>query len=747
MTTSDLGIFAKRTSSGRTRLGMQIALLLSPVVAGTSLAQEQAAPAPEGRAQQGVIEEIIVTARKRVETMQEVPATVGVVSQVALSNTGSATLLQLASVAPGINLAKAPTGSQVGVTIRGLGSYPGVPSFDSSVSLFVDGVYAPRSVEFANAMFDVERIEVIRGTQAALLGKNTSLGAINLVTRKPGDRFTADLRGSYEFERGSTLFTGGVDIPVSDQFAMRISGQLSDDEGWTHNVIKDNHAPRSEDNAIRGVFVWNPTETLDITALVQHGTGRNEGSPVEQIASTGINEILAALAGYPGTIETRLDGENAITTPSEKGNEQWEDLEFNKYVLTADLTLGEHTLTSITAYSDYTDENVSDVDVVPGDWSTRRVDEEGKQFSQEIRLVSPADKAFDYIVGALYLKGELDNTTIITANYPFGPVPGVNLAGSQQTNFVQDNEAMSVFAQGNYKVSDAFRLTAGVRWTKEDKDVDLGRDVLVPGLFSLVVFPPYPAFSMDRSEDNVDYSFGVQYDVNDNAMVYASYGKGTKGGGYAQSVTHLDTAEYDKETAKTAEIGLKLQGSDRNWLFNIAAFGTDVDGFQLVTFDGIQFVVGNTDLSSQGFEVEGYWYVIPSLKLFVNNTYADAEDRHTHDPIPLAPKWTGSAGFNFARPLGASLEFRLDGAVDYRSERYYQQTPNISPPGDGFSSINVGMAVGAQDNRWEVRLIGRNLADDVAGAFGYPTPFLPAGNQSAVNERGRTVALQLSANF
>jgi iron complex outermembrane receptor protein len=736
-----------RQKSVKTGLMLSTALILC-AFPGMAVAQTAAAPEEQAQpeADRGGPTVIIVTSRKREETLQDIPATIGVVGEEQLENAGVSNLQQLSTVAPGVNIGKAPTGNELGITVRGLGSAPGVPSFDSSVSLFVDGVYAPRSLEFTASMFDIERIEVIRGTQAALLGKNTSLGAISLVTRKPGNTFAGNIRTSYEMEQGSALVTGGVDVPMGDTFGVRLSGQLGEDVGSTISRIDGKNSPRNEDAAIRAVAVWTPTDALELTTLLQHNEIKNFGSAAEFISSTGLPQQLAALAGYPGTIETNLDRRGAAYSPN-NGGEQWGKLKTDKAALTADLSLGDYTLTSITAYSAYTNENLSDADFMPGDYLNRGVDEDGNQFSQEVRLVSPADGSFDYIVGALYIDGALNNVTTTTANYPFGPAPGVNITGTPRTTFEQTNEALSAFAQGNYRFTDRFSISSGLRWTKEDKSVDMARVAVVPGFFASVIYPPYAPFSLSRSEEAVDYSFGAQYWLTDAALVYASWGKGTKGGGYAQSVTLLQNAEYDKETAKTAEVGLKLQDTGGRWVLNTALFDTQVDDFQLVTFNGLEFVVGNTDLSSRGVEVEARWSPLDSLNLFLNTTYVDAEDRRTGNQIPLAPEWSGVAGFTYRTPVTSFLDFKADGSVDHRGERYYQQNPAAVPPSEAFTTLNLGFAAAAPDDAWELRLIGRNLTDENASAFAFPTPILPAGNRNAISERGRTVTLQLSAQF
>lgn len=701
---------------------------------------------PETEVRQG---DIVVTARKRSETVQNVPITIQAISEEALIRTGSTSLLDLARVAPGINITRAPNESQVGITLRGLGTNAGVPSFDSSVSLFVDGVYAPRSREFSASLFDVQRIEVISGTQAALLGKNTSLGAVNIVTRKPGKTLAVDARASYEFELGTPVLAGGIDLPLSDTLRVRISGQSENNKGWIKNLATGTNVPRADNDSIRGVVVWEPHDGFDLTGTVQHFVGRNRGSAVEFVQTDGKTpQLLAALAGFPGTIDDRLDRVTSLSTPSANaGGDQTENLRVDKYILTGNISLGEHVLTSITGYSNYAERAVADLDYLPSDYGVQLVHESGEQFTQEFRLVSPAGRRFRYLIGGLYLNGTLNNQTAFIVNYPFEVAPGVPFAGSENTDFFQRTTTYSAFGQGSYDIVRGLEATVGLRFTNEKKSIDLARDVLMPGFFSAVVFPPYPRAQFSRSENDFDYSAGLSYKITKDILVFASYGKGTKGGGFAQSVTRLDQTEYGKEISRTVEAGVKISDPDRRWIFNLSAFNTNVDNFQVVSFTGVQFVVINTNLRSRGFELATYWYPVPEVRLFLNNTFADAKDRGNGNPIPLAPKWTGSGGFNLDTPISSGLRFRVDGSIDWRGKRYYQQNPNTSPPGNSFVTYNLSAAVATADDRYELRLIGRNLSNANSIAFDFPTPFLPAGNQSATSERSRTIALQLSVRF
>jgi iron complex outermembrane recepter protein len=540
------------------------------------------------------------------------------------------------------------------------------------------------------------------------------------------------------------LLTGGVDLPLTSNLAVRISGQTLDDHGWVRNVISGRLNTGNKDDAARAVVSWTPSSTVRIVAFAQHDVTRLTGNPSEFVTANPAVLLLQALAGRPGTIETRLDRRNA-TSFGGLGNEQFERLRVDRYGLTANIDLGPVTLTSVTGYSNYVSDAASDTDVQAGDYGTRTLTERSKNFSQELRIVSSGNNRLDYVLGALYLNNELKQSSITSAAYPFGPAPGVNVTGSFDQYFKQTTETGSFFGQATLNLAEGFRANAGVRYTIESKNADFSRTVVRPGLFSLVVFPPAAPFSRERNDKPFDYSGGLQYDVSRNIMLYASYGKGSKTGGYASTATNLLRSEYARETARTFEAGIKTQDASRQWLLNLSGFYTKVEDFQIVTFNGTTFDIFNTDLRSRGFELQAYWYPVKAIRLFVNNTYADAEDSILHRRIPLAPKWSGSGGFMMRTPFARSVDLMFDGSIDYRSSRSYQQDPaaaTISPP---FTTLNLSFALGSSDDRWEARVIGRNLTDEIAPAFAFPTAVV--GAQSVIAERGRTVAFQLTGRF
>ncbi|WP_109808977.1 TonB-dependent receptor [Sphingosinithalassobacter portus] len=685
--------------------------------------------------------EIVVTARKRSELAQEVPATVGRIDADTIAARGVQDFTDISSVAPAINISDAPLPNAFSITIRGLGSEPGNPSFDSSVSLFVDGVYTPRSREFSTSLFDVGSIETVKGTQAALLGKNTSLGAVNLITRKPGQDFGFDIRATREFEVYKNRVEGGIDLPVTQDLRFRVAGLYNYNRGAIENLIDGSYGPASETTAGRIVGVWTPDPAVEITAMFQLSHDVSDGATAELVRSTGVPEALGAAAGYPGAVDADLDNRTAIYSPA-LGGAGHGDLHSHRGSVTIDWSLGEYTLTAQTGYTQSTSDANSNVAFVPGDYGLQYVSDSSEQFSQEVRLASPDSRAFRFIVGALYLDGSYDNDTTGSFHYPGAtPVTGVSL-----TKFRQDDRAISTFGQVDYEAVRDVTISLGLRYTNEKKSVDLARTAIEPGIYSQVVLPPYAPFSMSKTEGNVDASLGLSYQVTPDILVYGSVGQGTKAGGFAQSASYLDQSEYDPERARTGEIGFKSQFLDRRLTVNAAAFFTKVRDFQLVTFTGLAFEVDNTNLETYGLESEIRWTANRDFSFFWNNTYAHARDTVTDSDTTHAPRWSGVAGFSLHPRISGDLRFSLDGDLTYRSSEAGQrnQANVIRIPGSQRVNVSMGLV---SDQGWSIRLIGKNLNDERNFGFVFPGPLMPAGNVFAIPESPRTIALQLGFKY
>ncbi len=723
----------------------------APVMAGPQSTTAPPAAAAPGVAstvspQGSALGEVVVTARKRTENVQAIPETVQVVGQTQLQRSGLANLPDLPAVAPGVNIAQSPDPDQFAVTIRGLGSEPGNPSFDSSVSLFVDGVFTPRGRDFQDALFDVSNIEIIRGTNSALLGKNTSLGALDLVTNKPGHDFGLNLRAQHEFEYDSSLVEGAVDLPVNDKLAFRVSGKYDKEGGFVHNIIDNTDGLEVESRAGRIVGVWNPTSSVDVTGLFQAESRISANSNLVFSSVNGaLPNTLAALSGHPVAIQPTPDNSQSADYSSTLGGAGRQKETSTRAAATVNWHLNGFTLTSQTGYDRSNVNANGNVSYLPTNYALQYMVDRYHQFTEELRLASPTGGRLEYIVGAFYLDGRYVNSTTQNLNYPFGPAPGLpDVAGDEDTLFDQKDKAYSAFGQANLELYGPFKMVAGLRYTNETKSVDLARIDEQPGLYSLFIEPPHTPFGQAETENDVDGSVGFNYQVSLDSLLYTSWGQGTKAAAFANSVTDLTKSYIAPEVARTTEIGSKNQFLNRTLTVNGAVFYTRVDDYQLNEFNGVSFTVSNTDLQSFGFESELDWAPVRNVRLFWNNTYADSSDLRVGGDIPFAPRFSGAGGFSLSHDVLNTKRVSLDATVTYRSSETSQQQENLTPRLADSTRLNLSAGFGDPTQGWELRAIANNLNNEHVIGFNFPGTLLPAGNVVGVPDPPRMVYLQLT---
>lgn len=683
---------------------------------------------------------IIVSATLREETLQDAPISVGIATSEALERNGVTTVLDLPRAAPSLSIAKGPSTLGTSVNIRGLGSASGSGSFESSVGFYIDGSYIPRTRDFASALFDIERVEVVRGAQSSLLGKNASLGAVNLVTQTPGNGFEANASLTREFELESLTATGGVSVPLTDTLSVRLAGIYDQQGGWVENLVTGNQGGGGERKAGRLTVAWTPTSDFDATFRYEKQDIQVEGYTTEFFSATpGAAAGLAALAGFPG-FEANFDRRN-FDTDSRVPEGYVDGADVDRASLTAHWNIGDFVLTSQTSMSSSSGEMAGGPDGLPGDYFLVTYDTDTSSASQEFRLASPADDRFRYVTGAWLGSNEFEQAARWYFDYPTTP-PG---SSAFLTYFDQTTESWSAFAQADYDLTDRLTLSGGLRYTDEQKDVDLAREVITPGFMSTIAFPPYAPFALSRSEGSTDGLVNLSYKVFDDLMIYAAWAQGTKSGGFADAATFLDQSAYDAEVAQTSELGVRYQSADRQITANATLFKTDVADFQLVTFNGVGFVIGNTDLESVGLESELIWRpdFAPAFSLVWNNTYAEANNADTGADIPLAPLWSGGVSASYEHGIGDNLQLVLNAGADYQSGVTYQQNPAAPPAAEPIEQYSLSVAL-EWSQGYAIRLFGRNLTDANRHTFAFPGPFLPPGNYVATSERPRTIGLELS---
>ncbi|WGM45945.1 hypothetical protein KOAAANKH_00810 [Brevundimonas sp. NIBR10] len=714
------------------------------LAAGAAHAQtaDPAAPPSDPQTDTTVVDEIVVTALKRNQALQDVPVTVVVADQETLTRNVVNSFEQISAVAPGLILTRAPNNT-VNASVRGLGSVAGPQAFDQSVSFFVDGVYAGRAQDFRTSLFDLQSVQVVKGTQASLLGKNTSLGAIALTTRKPGAAFGFNATAQYDFERESTVLNGGVNLPVNDRFALRLAGQYQDIGGYIENRYNGDKARHDEQSGVRLTGLWTPTDAIDITLSAQSESLKSTGGAYEFIASrTTVGPDLYAAAGYPGQFEVNPDFSN-LRGPDETTIDQDSD----RVTGSINWRLGEYTVSGITGWSRYDEVVNADFDNSPGRFFNILFNNSGDTFSQEVRLTSPEARRFRYIVGALYLRNNLQTTQLADANYPIPTIAPFALQGAYRQAFEQDTTTWSAFGQADYDITERLSASVGVRFTDEKKSISTSRVTVRPGPFSTILNPDYALTFLDRQEQVTDGSVGLNYKATDDALFYISAAQGTKGGGFSDAATFPANAEYSAEQARTIEAGMKLTALDRAVTFNLALFRTRVDDFQTSNFDGQKYIVSNTDLKSDGAEVFAEWRPVSALAFTLNATYAETQDAITGAPVPRAPKWSGLAAADYVADLSGGYTLNLNASVQHRSSITHQQNPIVTPRGDAFTPVNAHIGLSRAGAPWDLKLIGRNLFNDRSASFGFNASFFPSGNSVAQWEDPRSVLLQLNLRY
>lgn len=665
-------------------------------------------------AQDLILEEVLVTAQKRVENVQAIPVTINVMPGEDIDNFRIRNITDLASFIPGLAILPTPQ-NLANITVRGLGTGAGNETYDQSVGLFIDGIYAGRQREFQASLFDLEQIEIIKGTQNALLGKNTSLGAISVITQKPGNDLGGYIQADYEFEYNSFYTTGAMDLPAGPG-ALRLAFNQVAEQGYVRNTFNGNSVPEREQATIRLTALFPLGYDGELTLGYQYDDLDIDGDTY-QIA-TDMNGLIATL---DPAVRVGLNLNKQAYTSLGKQGESSDKQTGERGYLNYEQTLAQHTLTALTGFSSYDNNRVLDSDFTTGDYFSLLVDQDFSQFTQELRLASSDEAHFTYIAGLFYLNSDFDlDETLDTAFPPPFTLGGLPLTGARLKSYEQDTQVISVFGQGALQIGDHWQVTLGLRWTDEEKDAVFANTHLrsSPGIG--IISPEVAPTSLHRQEDNLDGSINLQWDFSDNSLVYGSWARGSKSGGFSTAVSLPEDAEYDTEEAETAEAGIKLQLANGASILNLALFRTEIENYQVVRFTGLGFETTTIPVDSKGLELESQWAVSGDLTLGASITYTDAAEKKTGNAVPGSPDWSASLTARYENELGlAQLRWRLEGAFNYVDERYTDRPEKFLI--DGTTILDLRLAMLPANDTWEVALLGRNLLDEkVSFAFDYP---------------------------
>ncbi len=708
------------------------------------------------------VAEIVVTAQKVEENVQDVPIAITAVTADRLEQAGVNTLENIGNVVPSVTFRKGTTGANSAIVMRGVGTITFSIAAEPSVSTVVDGIVLSRSGQAFIDLVDAERLEVLRGPQGTLFGKNASAGLVNIVSKGGTDELSGEVRGEW-YEGNEWRLRGSLAGPLGDGLSGRVTGFYGSYDGNITNV----NGGRNEDingyerYGARGIIDYNSGST-DLRFIADYF--RADDDCCADVTGVSRGAVLDAELGLPGGValgeDQRFVNHNLVTQARDR---QW------SLTGSGDFGLGDsHTLSVVAGYRNWFNEEVREGDFLPRALvGTGELHDVGvvrtKQMSLEARIASDQAQPFFYQFGAFAWKSDNEqvftrrNITCATSTLPVDPGTGgqpCNVADTVNTLFPTatsfsdvTSKNFALFGQATYRFTEQFSLTAGLRYTWDDLsfihtrapgvNATNGAPATGPGVSGnpaggTIASGGNGTNTSTGSSDNGNLSGKavLQFEPSDDVMLYGSYTRGYKGPAFNVFFNHTaptNAIPIDEETSDAFEIGLKSQFWDRKVQLNLAGFMVEYDGFQANNFVLLNgAVVSNLTnagtVKSEGFEAdlivapsEGLTfrasaaYADARVKRFNPNPLTNAPDARDGTQLPLAPKFVYTIGGDYEADLGG---FRAYLSTDYRhvSQQFSDlgEQGRIAPYGMWNASIGFSDA----DDRYRLTFHARNIMDD-----------------------------------
>ncbi|WP_020654721.1 TonB-dependent receptor [Massilia niastensis] len=753
-----------------TILSMSLAAIWSPAQAQSAA---DAAPAPDRKADTA-IETVVVTAQKRSQNIKEVPVAITVVNAAQLANAGVKDIGDLSRTAASLEFGDQQAGGAGGsASIRGIGTAVFTISAESSVGVVVDGV--PQGATASGLMLDLARVEVLRGPQGTLFGKNASAGVLNMSTQAPmigesGGNVQLELKGSH-----GTAVRATANLPINDISALRVSGLAERNKGVYENVFKDEDSV-TDNGGLRVRYLLKPNSDVSVNLIAEASNSKSEHATffapmvANAVNTAGNHRPLAEFAACGVTVSptnNQVCSDAAELTRSKvrgvSGQLDW--------------TLGGgNTLTSITAYrTRKVGPNDVAIDMSLGYDKIRNVTpyQDSRQVSQELRIASPTGQRFEYVAGLFYADSSNDKRTITTILpnpvLPSPPVPRSIVTGTTEN---ADLTTKALFGQATFRLTDATSMIAGLRYTRDTVSSDYDQSSRVS--FAGFALPPtVKTASGNARETNVSGKLGLQHVISKTANIYATVSRGYKGPQIDnESAVGATAGNYSGNLVKpelptSVEVGTKLTLLDRRLDVDLAAFHTRIKDFQeqnctLTAVGALSCVPLNVPkVITKGFEADIRARPLPQLQLgmsvavILDTEYPEGftfdNNNVGGERLLYSPKSKATLSGDYSWDLPGDYELKLGGDIVYKSR---VRLCNSLDPNCGFGGHNVSslrLTLRSPDSKWSAQLYARNLSDKrVPNAIIYPLPGKGAGSGFAYSlgeNSFRRVGMTLDYSF
>lgn len=744
--TTETNAISTGSGSKPSFLASAAAALLTAFATAPASAQDEIGASGVG------LEEIVVTARKREESLQDVPIAVTVVSGDILREENIRKLEDLAPTLPNFFHAESVSGNDQ-IAVRGIAS--GVNfGFENSVGQVFDGVFFGRA-RFGRSLFmDLERVEILKGPQGALIGKNTTAGAISLTSAKPTDTLQGYIAPAWDFEGDEGwAIEGALSGPLAGEtLTGRLSFRVEERDGWLRNLTRNTNESQREEQSIRAQLNWNISENFSASLLYQYSNQEREGRNNEPGACLPPHAAQVATLGDDCTFN--YTNSRILLVNGEELQSQT-DTEPQLGILTLDWDTDNGTFTSVTALSEYEMTDYLDNDGLSPEGNSIKLSEKFEQFSQEFRFASTGDNIIDYTFGAYYQ--DIDRSTRFQLDFnAMGPAPAIPnfppFARARNNRFTDEvSEAYAIFGEVSWNISDQWRLLAGLRYTDEEKTARSWEFPTV--VYTDIPRPPAPFgpgrnvhdVVDTRSESHTTPSLTLQWFPNDDTMLYGKVQTGFKGGGFdAQFSGNRSQAESDLEfedvEVTAYEVGGKFTFPDSRVRLNIAAFRSEFKDLQVSTLlegSGTVFRVGNAaSATTQGIEADITWVPVDGLNLTILAAYLDAKyDDYPDAPcyslqtpatgcvddsqnlsgktLQYAPEWAFNFQGRYTWALTSELEMTFFGRAYFNDDTALALNMDPRTFQDAYWRFDASIEVADVNGRWRVSLVGRNLSDEL----------------------------------
>jgi iron complex outermembrane receptor protein len=685
------------TSMLWTRLSLTTAIALAlatPALAATPPAQ----PAASSQ-----VDEVVITAERRETRLQDTPISVSALTSKTIANAGITRVEDFANMLPNVYIDDRNLRGQ-NIAIRGISADLNNPGLDQAVGIFLDGVYLGRATVGNSNLFDLERVEVLRGPQGTLYGKNTIAGAINYITRKPTDQFEAEgdvSYGNYSAVTADAVVSGPL---IPGKLFASLGASVDQRDGLIKNLATGTREDDRNGQSVRAEVVARPTDDLEIVVRGDLSRDRTHSGAFEVLDN---GEFTGSPLAQPAPTTRTVDQDRDPVQNRDAGG------------ISAEInwTLPAGTLTSLTAYRAFNWYNLADSDDTDLDILSTGITEDQSQVSQEIRFASKANQRFDYVVGAFYFHQHLNTDSEAIIGPDLGAYP---IEERGDILALVDTDSYAAFGHGEYHFDDRWSLSGGLRYTHEDKGVDQAQN----GDPFQLLLATTPSRHLSRSEGAASPTVSLNFKATPDLFYYATFSQGYKSGGFnVFSITPTNNAEYLPEHVNNYEGGFKSSFLDHRLQVDASVYYMDYQNLQvnqLLLINGIsQFQTSNAAKArSVGAEIQidakptreltlsaNYGYDDATFLSYKNATSTGAD--YTGHVLQRAPKNNASIAAQIDHPIADDLE--LFGRVDasYRSKVYFGVDNLLSQKDLTLVNARIGLQKG--DGRWGVYLWSRNL--------------------------------------